>query len=42
MENKKLIIKVEVKVIEVIDEAEEVTRKEKVDVQGFKVLHSQV
>lgn len=42
LENKKLIIKVEVKVIEVIDEAEEVTRKEKVDVQGFKVLHSQV
>ena len=42
LENKKLIVKVEVKVIEVVDEAEEVTRKEMLDVQGFKVLHSQV
>ncbi|WZY72617.1 MATH domain and coiled-coil domain-containing protein At2g42470-like [Brassica rapa] len=41
LENKKLIVKVEVKVIEVVDEAEEVTRKKMLDVQGFKVLHSQ-
>ncbi|CAH2047691.1 unnamed protein product [Thlaspi arvense] len=41
MENNKLIVKVEVKVVEVVDESE-VTGNETLDVQGFQVLYSQV
>lgn len=41
LENNKLIVKVEIKVHEVVDEGG-MTGKEMVDIKGFRVLHSQV
>lgn len=41
LENNKLILKVDVKVIEAVDEGA-VTGKDMLDVRGFKVLYSQV
>ncbi|XP_056849935.1 MATH domain and coiled-coil domain-containing protein At2g42470-like [Raphanus sativus] len=41
LENNKLIVKVQVQVLEVVNEAE-VTGNETMDVEGFQVLYSQV